>query len=386
MTHASFDLAVVGLGAVGGAALLAAARKGASVVGLDRFAPPHIHGSTHGETRIVRAAIGEGTVYTPFALRSFELMHELEAETGDSLVNHCGLLVLGGTLPHATHVPVSFLETTLEAARQFSIPHEVLPAREVRARFPAYATFDGKEVYYEPGAGMAYPERVVAAQIARARALKAEVRLNTQVLSLAREGSGVRLHTTAGDVMAQRVVVCAGAWATEFLPAVIGKRLTITRQSLHWFEPPADASPYEPSRMPVFIWNDLYGFPIASPGGGVKIATESMTAVVDPDAPREAVSQRDIDILQPRVRAAFPQLGRPLKGATCLYTSTPDFNFTVLAHPDIEGVTVVSACSGHGFKHAAGMGEAVAMEALGTTATPIPHSWRHIASGWLPGN
>ena len=233
---------------------------------------------------------------------------------------------------------------------------------------------------------MAYPERVVAAQIARARALKAEVRLNTQVLSLAREGSGVRLHTTAGDVMAQRVVVCAGAWATEFLPAVIGKRLTITRQSLHWFEPPADASPYEPSRMPVFIWNDLYGFPIASPGGGVKIATESMTAVVDPDAPREAVSQRDIDILQPRVRAAFPQLGRPLKGATCLYTSTPDFNFTVLAHPDIEGVTVVSACSGHGFKHAAGMGEAVAMEALGTTATPIPHSWRHIASGWLPGN
>jgi sarcosine oxidase len=211
------------------------------------------------------------------------------------------------------------------------------------------------------------------------------VRLNTQVLSIIREGSGVRLHTSAGDVLAQRVVVAAGAWAAGFLPAPLGKRLTVTRQSLHWFEPPSDASAFEPARMPVFIWNDLYGFPIASPGGGVKIATEAMTAVVDPDAPREAVSQRDIDILQPRVRAAFPQLGAHMKGATCLYTATPDFNFTVLAHPEIDGVTVVSACSGHGFKHAAGMGEAVAMEALGTTATPIPDAWRQIASGWLRG-
>jgi len=296
-------------------------------------------------------------------------------------VNHCGLLVLGGTLPHATHVPVSFLETTLEAARQFSIPHEVLPASAVRSRFPAYATFDGKEAYYEPGAGMAYPERVVAAQIARACALKADVRLNTQVLSFAREGSGVRVRTSSGDVLAGRVVVAAGALAARFLPASLGRRLTVTRQSLHWFEPPADASAFAPARMPVFIWNDLYGFPVASPGGGVKIATETLTDVVEPDAPREGVTQRDIDILQPRVRAAFPQLGTPLKGATCLYTATPDFNFTVLAHPENEAVSVVSACSGHGFKHAAGIGEAVAMEALGAKAMPIPDAWREIAGG-----
>ena len=175
MAHA-FDLAVIGLGAVGGSALLSAARAGAHVIGFDRFAPPHIMGSTHGETRIVRAAIGEGTAYSPFALRNFELTDQLAAETGETLVNRCGLLLLGGGLPHSTHAPAGFVETTLEAARLHSIRHEVLPDHEVRRRFPAYGSFEGPCAYYEPGAGMGYPERVVAAQISRARALGARAR------------------------------------------------------------------------------------------------------------------------------------------------------------------------------------------------------------------
>jgi sarcosine oxidase len=381
MSDKSYDLAVIGLGAVGGSALLTAARAGARVVGFDRFSPPHIMGSTHGETRIVRAAIGEGTVYTPFALRSFELMHQLEHETGDTLLNRCGLLVLGGGLPHATHVPVGFLDTTIEAARTYSIPHELLPASEVRKRFPAYETFDGKQAYYEPGAGMAFPERVVAAQIVRARALKAKVKLDTQVIAVEPDGSGLSVRTSAGSWKVRRAVVCAGAWVPHFLPAAMARTLSVSRQSLHWFQPPAEASAFMPERMPVFIWNDLYGFPIAAAGGGVKIATETLTDVVDPDATRIPVTQRDIDILSPRVRTTFPGLGRHLQGATCLYTSTPDHHFAIVAHPEIEGVTVASACSGHGFKHAAGIGEAVACEALGIMATPIPESWRRIAPG-----
>jgi len=197
MKQTVFDIAIVGLGAVGGGALLAAARAGVRVVGLDRFAPPHVMGSTHGETRIVRAAIGEGALYSPFALRNFELLDQLAGETGDMLLDRCGLLVLGGTLPHATHVPAGFVQTTIDAARAFGIAHELVPADDVRRRFPAYATFEGESAYYEPGAGMAYPERVVAAQIARARALGADVRLDTPALSVRQNGSGVEIETPA---------------------------------------------------------------------------------------------------------------------------------------------------------------------------------------------
>ncbi|MFM9862612.1 MAG: N-methyl-L-tryptophan oxidase [Micropepsaceae bacterium] len=376
---ANFDIAVVGLGAVGGAALLAAARAGAKAVGFDRFAPPHMRGSTHGETRIVRAAIGEGAAYTPFAQRSFALWDQLAVETGEHLVTRCGLLVLGGVLPHATHVPAGFLETTIGAARSFAIPHEILSGAEVHARFPAYERFDGDRAYYEPGAGFAVPERVVGAQIARARALSADVRLNTQVLSLAQDGDSVVVRTAGETVRAAHVVLAAGAWMPGFLPATHARRLSVTRQTVHWFAPPADASTFEPDRMPVFIWNDLYGFPVAVPGGGVKIATEALDAVADPDAFAPDVTRAEIDLVTPRVRSAFPALGAHLRGATCLYTSTPDFNFWAGPHPEVARVTVVSACSGHGFKHAAALGEAVVSRVLGGTGVEIPEAWESLS-------
>lgn len=370
-----FDIAVVGLGAVGGAALLAGAQAGAKVIGIDRFAPPHKFGSTHGETRIVRAAIGEGEAYTPFAQRSFELWDRLSAETGEKLVTRCGLLVLGGVLPHAMHVPAGFLETTIAAARSHNIAHEVLNAAEVRSRFPAYERFDGERAYFEPGAGYADPERVVAAQLKRAMMLGAEARLNTPVTSVAKDGDGVVVRTAGEAISAAHVVLAAGAWMPGFLPVDHARKLTVTRQTLHWFAPPADSSAYEPERMPVFIWNDLYGFPVASPGGGVKVATESLHARVDPDHVVRDVTREDIDIVSPRVRAAFPSLGAHLRGATCLYTSTPDFNFWVGPHPEVPNVTVASACSGHGFKHAAALGEAVIASVLSRTAVAIPKAW-----------
>ncbi len=376
---ANFDIAVVGLGAVGGAALLAAARAGAKVVGFDRFAPPHTFGSTHGETRIVRAAIGEGAAYTPFAQRSFALWDQLSAETNERLVTRCGLLVLGGVLPHATHVPAGFLDTTIEAARSFGIVHEILSAAEVRARFPAYERFDGECAYFEPGAGFAVPERVVAAQLARATALGATVRFNTPVASIAADGGGVVVRAGSETFRAAQVVLAAGAWMPVFLPPTHARRLTVTRQTLHWFAPPADASAYTPERMPVFIWNDLYGFPIAVPGGGVKIATEALDVAVDPDVVAHDITRADIDLVTPRVRAAFPALGAHLRGAACLYTSTPDFNFWVGPHLEIANVTVASACSGHGFKHAAALGEAVVAKMLGRPGIAIPEAWSDVS-------
>jgi sarcosine oxidase len=56
----TYDVAVVGLGAAGAATLYQLARRGVRVVGIDRFSPPHVYGSTHGDTRITREAIGEG--------------------------------------------------------------------------------------------------------------------------------------------------------------------------------------------------------------------------------------------------------------------------------------------------------------------------------------
>jgi sarcosine oxidase len=58
-----------------------------------------------------------------------------------------------------------------------------------------------------------------------------------------------------------------------------------------------------------------------------------------------------------RLAGATPEV---VQAAACLYTVTPDRGFIIDRHPEKDRVLVVSACSGHGFKHSAGIGEAVA--------------------------
>jgi sarcosine oxidase len=49
-----------------------------------------------------------------------------------------------------------------------------------------------------------------------------------------------------------------------------------------------------------------------------------------------------------------------LRTVRCLYTSTRGSRFIIDRHPEHENVMIVSACSGHGFKHSPAIGEAVA--------------------------
>src|SRR4051812_44841530 len=88
------DVAIVGLGAMGASALVELARRGVKAVGIDRFAPPHDFGSSHGETRITRQAVGEGAALAPLVIRSHEIWRALEAETGESLLVACGALIM----------------------------------------------------------------------------------------------------------------------------------------------------------------------------------------------------------------------------------------------------------------------------------------------------
>src|ERR1700749_3138914 len=107
----SADVIVVGLGAMGSATCRQLAARGVSVIGIDRYAPPHQWGSTHGDTRITRLAIGEGREYVPLGQRSHELWREIETEAGEELLFETGIIVMAD--------PASaFLAETRAAARQ----------------------------------------------------------------------------------------------------------------------------------------------------------------------------------------------------------------------------------------------------------------------------
>lgn len=364
------DVIVIGLGAMGAATLLALAWRGVSALGIDRFHPPHDMGSSHGETRITRLAVGEGADYAPLVARSHALWRELEAETGEQLMLQCGGLVMGRRgIATGHHGKPAFVERTLEVARQAGIPHEALEADEIRRRWPQMRLEGDEIASWEPSAGIVFPERCIAAQLQVAARLGARTQLGTVVTSIARDGAGFRVETSQGTHRAGRVVVAAGAWVSGLVPA-LAPVTEVRRQVLHWF-PVAEPSAYAPGRFPIFIWmhgaqegDYFYGFPCLPGQDTLKVATEQHEQGTTADGVERAVAAAESAAFH--ARNVAPRLSgvgaEATKAVACLYTATPDSGFIV---DEVDGLVVASPCSGHGFKHSAGLGEALAGKACG---------------------
>jgi sarcosine oxidase len=365
----TWDVAVVGLGAMGSAAAWQAAKRGARVVGIDQFRPPHALGSSHGDTRITRLAIGEGEQYTPLVLRANEIWREVERETGEKLRVVTGELIISGPARGATTHGANFFENTLAAARRFGIEHEVLDAAGIRRRFPQFNVRDNEVGYFEPGAGYLRPERCIAAQLELAAARGAELHLDERVLAIDDKGGHVRVTTDRATYEARQAILSMGAWLPGFLEPGVGRSLAVTRQALYWFAPRGDIAQFEAPRFPVWIWelqeskHVIYGFPAIDGGmGGVKIATEQYARTTTPESIEREVGEGEIRAMHRDLVAPYvPGLSdRCVKAAACMYTATPDFQFWIDRHPRKANVVIVSACSGHGFKHSAAIGEMAA--------------------------
>jgi sarcosine oxidase len=366
------DVAVVGLGAMGAAVLYQLAMRGVNAVGVDQYAPPHSQGSSHGETRITRCAVGEGEAYVPLALASHRIWQELESQTGDRLLNTSGCLIMGSTVNSVHHGKTDFVRRSMENAREFGIPHEILNGEDVMRRFPQIHVGESAQAYFEPGGGFVYPERCISAQLSMARRKGATV-VQASVAAVSQHAGGVRIHADGQVIEAGRAVVTAGAWTGQLLGEPFSRLLIVNRQVLHWF--PVDDHLYSPDRFPTIIWMHgatedayFYGFPSVPGTGLLKAATEQYRVATSPDnvdrtvAPAEAESLYN-NHLAGRLRGVG---ARAAKSAVCLYTVTPDSGFIIDRHPRMERVTVISACSGHGFKHSAGIGEAVARMLTGS--------------------
>jgi len=369
---ARHDAIVLGLGAMGSAAAFQLAKRGARVLGIDRYAPPHDRGSTHGDTRITRLAIGEGAHYTPLVQRSHAIWREIERETGASLLTRTGGLIVSSANKTAlTHVD-AFFANTVAAAEQHGIAHERLDATQIRRRFPMFAIQDDEFGYYEPEAGFVRPEACVAAQLDLARKHGAEIHTNETVLGFDWTADGVSVTTDKARYAADKLIVAAGAWLPQLLGEKYARFFKVYRQVQFWFEFEGDIAPFRPDRFPVFIWElqrtrqGIYGFPAIDGAHSIKIATEQYAQTVAPDAVAdvtpEEIARMHRDLVAPWLAGVS---SRCVRAATCLYTVTPDFGFVIDFHPQSERVILASPCSGHGFKHSAATGEVLADMALG---------------------
>ncbi|MFN4144672.1 MAG: N-methyl-L-tryptophan oxidase [Runella sp.] len=371
MKNKHYEVIVVGLGAVGSAALYQLSDMTSNVLGIDQYAPPHTLGSTHGDTRITRQAIGEGAHFVPLSLRSYQIWEELEALSGESLLTKCGGLFWGKKQSNMlTHNKKGWLNTTIETAQKFDIPHQVLDNDTLCRRFPQFRYQPDDIGYWEENAGFLRPEKCVSVQLAQAQNNGATVHTYEQMLDYRSTSAGVRISTDRGEYHTRTLILTTGAWIGQSLQHTpYCDLLKVYRQVLYWFEVEAEFEKYTPEHLPVYILpdSDIYGFPaIDGPQGGIKIATENYQNPTTPQHINRNVSQAETQLMYERYVAPYlVGVGqRCVKSAVCLYTMTPNGDFLIDRHPHYPQVWLASACSGHGFKHSAAVGQVLAQLAL----------------------
>jgi sarcosine oxidase len=352
----AYDVIVAGLGAMGSLTLHQLARRGHRVLGFDRFAPPHAMGSSHGQSRIIREAYFEDPSYVPLVQRAYECWAELEAASGTTFFRQTGGLMLGQ--PEGMLVRGARLSAELHALR-----HEVLDAREVARRFPAFHPDAGMVGVWEPRAGMLSPEAAIGAALGLATSQGAEVRVGEALVAWDATPYGVEVITTRGRYRAGSLVIAVGAWTRDLLTE-LQLPLVVQRNVQCWFSPVRGAEQFTPEAFPVFIGEYApgkvwYGFP--DTGDGLKVALHHCGEASHPDQLRREVDDKDLAPLRAIMERSMPDANGPLRGsAVCMYTNTPDEHFLIGRHPAHPAVIVASPCSGHGFKFASAIGELLA--------------------------
>ena len=357
----TFDAAVIGLGAMGSAALFNLARQGHRVIGIEQFEPGHDKGSSHGESRIIRLSYFEHPSYVPLARRALEKWRDLEALSGETILTVTGVLEAG-------YPGASIVSGSLEAARQHDLTHDVLSAADITRRFPGFKVPSNWTGLFQPEGGLLRPELAIRTFVQQAEHHGAETRMNTRVLGIEPFGAGIRVRTDAEVIEAGSVIVATGAWIGDFAPE-LKPHLKITRQVLGWFSP-LEPSLFKPDRCPVFLLESeedaCYGFPDFA-GTGVKTAShrEGLALPSAEDLVQDG-SPADEAQIRRMLELAMPDANGPLRQMrACMYTRTPDDDFVIDLSPVDPRIVLASPCSGHGFKFASVIGEVLADLALG---------------------
>ncbi len=359
-----FDIIVLGLGANGSSAIYHLSKTGARVCGIDQFTPPHTHGSSHGQSRIIRQAYFESPFYVPLLKEAYTIWGDVEKLSRKKLFLKTGGLMLGAE--NSDVVRGSKL-----SADTHGIAYEYLDNISIKKRFPAFRPSADTVAVLEKEAGILFPEECIRTFLQLAQKNGASLYYNERIVRIIPNGNTVEIITDKTRYTTSQLIVSAGAWLNELLPD-LHLPLSIKRQVLFWMKNKDEKLQqyFLPFEMPVYIWEYepgkmFYGFPDL--GDGIKIARHHDGLPVIPDELTSEVSEKEIEDIELITQLYLNIDAKFNYSSTCMYTNTPDENFIIDLHPHHRNIIIASPCSGHGFKFSSVIGKILSSIATNKT-------------------
>jgi glycine/D-amino acid oxidase-like deaminating enzyme len=359
------EVAVIGLGLMGSAALDALLNAGVDAVGFDPLGPGGNRGSSHGSSRVFRRFNFENESYTDLSDAALAGWKRLEHDSGETILIPTPMLEAG--IPGSATVAAS---RAAAIAKGHADP--AWSAKAANREFPAFALPADWDVVVQEGGAILRSD--VALRIMRSRVGKY---VFPEVARIDERPDGVLVRTKTNEILAQRVILAVGPWLVGTLPQ-IAPVLEVTRQVIGWFRP-AQPEKVLSGRFPLFILecapdNLVYGFPDFEQRG-VKAAPHNHGPRVDADDWDQPATDDELLTVSNVLTEFIPAAAGPIvERDICLYTNTlpadlrpdPGQEFIIDRWPDSR-LIVASPCSGHGAKFAPAIGEKLARLALDPT-------------------
>ena len=359
---------VIGAGIAGTSTALELSRRGRKVLLLEQFGPGHRRGSSHGPTRIFRLSYKDPEMVA-LAEEALDDWRRLERDARESLLTLTGGLDLGpGALECADAlqgrgVEASWLEES-ECLERFGV--RVQP---------------GTSALFQKDAGVIAAGRSVTVQTELAVKAGARVFYDSPVVGIDASEDKVSVSTSDGrSFVADDLVVAAGPW-TGRLSEAAGSPLplVVTHEQVTYL---AGVGP----SVPVVIeWSDpaRYLVPQYFEAAGARVGVHGAGEAVDPDDGPFSPDPARERLAAEWTQALTGNSAFVVGSESCLYTNAPEERFVISR---TGRITIVSACSGHGFKFGPRIGRAVADIAQGIDPR-LPGSlgqWWSPATEWRP--
>ena len=362
--------AIVGGGVVGLAAAAALAETGAPVALFDRFGPLHRHGSSHGATRLFRLAYFEHPDYVPLLQRALGQWREMTTRNGSAVFHETGVIEAGPA-------DGELVAGVRRASETHGLTTKALSQTEARARFPWLELPDRTEVLIEPEAGFINSDAALQAFIDRAGAAGAEFHWGEPATELEVSDGGLALHTDVGQYAVDRLILAPGAFAADvfrLLDCDLPQPIVPVEKILCWQAPGVGGWGVGDGTRPFAVEKDngeiFYGFP-AIDAFGVKVGRHSGGDRLANAAVRAYANPEETAAIAGFLETHIPGLaGRDGKRAACLYAMSPDGDFIVDRLASDNRIAYAVGLSGHGFKFAPVLGEALAAMCLDQPFTP----------------
>ena len=341
---------IVGGGIAGLSTAWALARRGYQVELFEQGPLPNPKSSSYDEHRITRHAYGAMEGYAHLMPEAFRIWNMLFEATGRSHYDPCGAVYF---LRHDN----DWYEGVSRSLTAMNIGFRDIPLDHIERRFPMVDPSGLLRAVETDGAGMLFPIRILTDLVVLLPRLGVRLHTATHITEIDPERATIVANGTTHE--ADILVVAAGAWADRLVPAIKGVAVP-SRQAVLYLAPPpdlADSWATAPVMLDVRADGGLYTLPPRN-GTRLKVGDHVFSRTGDPDEDRIATT-RDLERLWPAARETYRDLDRytVLEPKACFYTVTEHEEF--LVHPVGTAGWLVSACSGHGFKLGALMGELV---------------------------